>query len=660
MAKLAIKLLGGCTVSDGQGNEVSLPTRKARALLAFLALSAGQWHGRERLAGLLWSDRQEAQARHSLTQALGTIRKMGEAAGVGLIESEGERVRLLGTVTEVDALAFREMQESDPTSAVELYAGPLLDGFSVPDPAFDDWLKVERSTLQDMACETFERAAEHAKGHGDYRRAIDLAKRLVGLDPYREAGHRLLMELLAASGARTEAIRQYQACEKLLRDELGVEPAAGTKALLEQIKDDETASAATVTPDAEPAAPISDSPPLPDIPSVAVLPFVNMSGDQEQEYFADGITDDLITALSNVQSFFVIARNSSFVYKGQAVNTKTVAAQLGVHYVMEGSVRKAGGRIRVTAQLAEAATGRQVWAKSYDSTLEDIFDLQDEITASVVGAIEPRLLEAETRRIKQKRPENLDAYDLVLRGLDLMNRLTPDNTAAALRLFETAIGLDPSFGRAYACASWCHRRHVQLAGMSLSLHDQRECVRLARVALNVDAGDPYVLWQAGMTAAYVERDPDAGMVLIDQSLQINANANRAWLASGLVRCMVGDPEMAIDHAERAIRLSPLDTSMWVAHGVLATAYLQLARYEESAHWARSSTRRHIYNAPAFHVLAASCAQLGLMDQAHEAIERALEFDPKLTIRRLEEIFLISRYRNLDRFLEGLRKAGLPE
>jgi TolB-like protein len=399
---------------------------------------------------------------------------------------------------------------------------------------------------------------------------------------------------------------------------------------------------------------------LPDKPSIAVLPFVNMSGDQEQEYFADGITDDLITALSNVQSFFVIARNSSFVYKGQAVNTKTVAAQLGVHYVMEGSVRKAGGRIRVTAQLAEAATGRQVWAKSYDSTLEDIFDLQDEITASVVGAIEPRLLEAETRRIKQKRPENLDAYDLVLRGLDLMNRLTPDNTAAALRLFETAIGLDPSFGRAYACASWCHRRHVQLAGMSLSLHDQRECVRLARVALNVDAGDPYVLWQAGMTAAYVERDPDAGMVLIDQSLQTNANANRAWLASGLVRCMVGDPEMAIDHAERAIRLSPLDTSMWVAHGVLATAYLQLARYEESAHWARSSTRRHIYNAPAFHVLAASCAQLGLMDQAHEAIERALEFDPKLTIRRLEEIFLISRYRNLDRFLEGLRKAGLPE
>ncbi len=415
-------------------------------------------------------------------------------------------------------------------------------------------------------------------------------------------------------------------------------------------------SNAAIAATASRAEPLS----LPDKPSIAVLPFVNMSGDQEQEYFADGITDDLITALSNVQSFFVIARNSSFVYKGQTVDTKTVAAQLGVHYVMEGSVRKAGGRIRVTAQLADAATGRQIWANHYDNTLEDVFKLQDEITASVVGAIEPRLLEVEAKRIGQKRPENLDAYDLLLRGLDLMNRLTLENTGAALRLFKAAIDIDPSYGRAYVCASWCYRRHVQVSGMTLSQHDQRESIRLARAALNVGGGDPYVFWQAGMTAALVEKDPDAGMALIDQSLLTNANANRAWIASGMVRCIVGDPETAIDHAERAIRLSPLDISMWVAHGVLATARLQLARYEECAQWARSSTRRHIYNAPAFHVLAASCAQLGLMDQAHEAVERALELDPELTCKRLEEIFLVSRYRNLDGFLEGLRKAGLPE
>lgn len=400
--------------------------------------------------------------------------------------------------------------------------------------------------------------------------------------------------------------------------------------------------------------------PLPDKPSIAVLPFINMSGDSEQEYFADGITDDLITALSNVQSFFVIARNSTFVFKGKPTDIKIVGTRLGVRYVMEGSVRKSGNRVRVTAQLVEAASARQIWASHFDGTFDEIFEFQDEITASVVGAIEPRLLEAEAKRIEKSRREDPDAYDLVLRGLDLMNRLTPEASAAALDLFATAADIDPAYGRAYASASWCYRRHVQLSGMTLSPHDRSESIRLARIALNVDGADPYVLWQAGLTAAFMERDPDAGQALIDQSLQINANANRAWIAGGIVRCMAGDPEAAIYHAERAIRLSPLDTSMWVAHGVLATACMQLARYGEAADWARRSTRRHIFNAPAFHVLAASCANLGLMEQARAAVERARELDPELTLKRLQELFMVERYENLDGFLEGLRQAGLPE
>ena len=196
--------------------------------------------------------------------------------------------------------------------------------------------------------------------------------------------------------------------------------------------------------------------------------------------------------------------------------------------------------------------------------------------------------------------------------------------------------------------------------MVLSDYEMNESIRLANEALKVDPDDPYVLWQVGMTASFLEQDLDGAIAQIDRSLAINANANRAWIASGIVRCMVGDPDTAIVHAERAMRLSPLDSSMWVAHGVLATACLQKQLYEEAADWAGQSVREHKHNAPANHVLAACCANLGRMDQAHKALRRSLELDPALTIARLHEIFFISRYRNLEGFLDGLRKAGLPE
>ena len=415
------------------------------------------------------------------------------------------------------------------------------------------------------------------------------------------------------------------------------------------------------SPAASPGIGVSTEPlTLPDKPSIAVLPFANLSGDPEQEYFADGIVEDIITALSNVQSFFVIARNSSFTYKGKAVDMKRVGRELGVHYVLEGSVRKAGNRVRVTAQLIEAASGNHVWADRYDGALDDIFDLQDEITASVVGAIEPQLLRAEVQRIRQKRPESLDAYDYTLRGLAHMNKLNPDDTAEGLRLFLKAIEVDANYARAYVCASWFYRRQVQLRGMVLSDEDKAEGIRLAQAGLTADNTDPYVLWQAGMTAALVEGDFDAAILDIDRSLSVNANSTRAWLASAIVRCCVGDPETAIEHADRAIRLSPLDIAMWVAHGVLATAHLQLADYQEAAAWARKSIRQHAYNAPAHHVLAACCAQLGRTEEAAAAVTRSLELDPAMTISRLKAIYPVSGYRNLDGFLEGLRTAGLAD
>jgi tetratricopeptide (TPR) repeat protein len=327
---------------------------------------------------------------------------------------------------------------------------------------------------------------------------------------------------------------------------------------------------------------------------------------------------------------------------------------------MEGSVRRAGSRVRVTAQLIFAGTGNHIWADRYDGAIEDIFDLQDQITEKVVGAIEPHLNRAEFERIKQKRPENLDAYDYTLRGLSVMNTMSPDDTASALDLFRKAIEADKNYARAYACASWCYRRHVQTRGRTLSAEDAAESSRLAQVALRLDGADPEVLRMAGITVGLVDGDLEAMTALIDRSLAINANSTRAWSASGVLRCILGEPERAIDDAEHSISLSPGDPSMFVPYGVLASAHLQEKRYQEAALWARKSIHLNRHNSPAYQVLAASCAHLHQLGEAQNAVNQMRELDPELTITRLQEIFPVGRYKNLAAFLDGLRKSGLPD
>ena len=664
MGKLSVRLLGRLRVVDGAGDEIPVPGKKAQALLAFLALNADQPQSRDRLATLLWGDRFDEQARQSLRQCVSKLRKALGNTKPPVLLTDGDHVGLNGDTVDIDVRIFERLAAQGTPKALadaaHLCRATLAEGLDVKQTAFDDWIRAERVRVNDLAYQVLERLAAHQAKAEDTGAAIETAQRLVGLDPLREEAHRTLMRLYVRTGRRAAALKQFQACAETLRHELGTDPELETRRLYEEIQSQSPVSPAAdgATSVAEPAA--DTTLPLPDKPSIAVLPFSNLSGDPEQGYFSDGITEDIITALSNVQSFFVIARDSTFTYKGRAIDMKRVGQELGVRYVLEGSVRKAGNRVRVTAQLIEAASGNHIWADRYDGALDDIFDLQDEIAASVVGAIEPQLLRVEVERIRHKRPDSFDAYDYTLYGLAHMNKLSPEETDVGLGLFLKAIEVDPNYARAYVCASWFYRRQVQLRGMVLSDEDKAECIRLAQAALKADSTDPYVLWQAGMTVALVEGDFDAAVLFIDRSLSINANSTRAWLSSGIVRCCVGDPEPAIEDADRAIRLSPLDIAMWVAYGVLATAHLQLADYEEAAAWARKSVRQHAYNAPAHHVLAACCAHLGRTEEAGAAVARSLELDPAMTIPRLEAIYPVSGYRNLDGFLEGLRKAGLAD
>jgi TolB-like protein/class 3 adenylate cyclase len=412
--------------------------------------------------------------------------------------------------------------------------------------------------------------------------------------------------------------------------------------------------------EAAPKSPVS-SLALPDRPSIAVLPFQNMSGDPEQEYFADGTVEDIITALSRFKALFVIARNSSFTYKGRAVDVKQVGRELGVGYVLEGSVRKAANRVRITGQLVDTATGAHLWADRFDGELGDIFDLQDQVTESVVGAIAPAVQKAEIERAKRKPTESLDAYALYLRGLVRYYQF--DNRQAngeALRLFYGAIELDPDFASAYSRAALCYAGAKAYGWISGTGSEIAEVTRLAGRAVQLGKDDAMALAFSGGALAYVARDLERGAALIDRALALNSNLAEAWNCGGWVKNWLGEPKLAIERFTRAMRLSPLDP--WVIDMRNGTAHAQffLGRYAEAASWAAMVLQDNPDFQPGLRIAAASNAMAGRLEQAQKAVARLRQLYPALHISNLKEVLGPYRRTDLSRYEEGLRKAGLPE
>jgi adenylate cyclase len=409
-----------------------------------------------------------------------------------------------------------------------------------------------------------------------------------------------------------------------------------------------------VRPQNDPAAVVLT---LPDKPSIAVLPFQNMSGDPEQDYFADGMVEDIITGLSRIKWLFVIARNSTFTYKGSGVDVKKVGRELGVRYVLEGSVRKVANRVRITGQLIDAATGAHVWAERYDRNSDDIFALQDELTLSVVGAIEPTLRSAEVERAKRKRPDSLDAYDLVLRALpDVYSRM-PAQEEKALVLLEHALALDPNYALAHACAAHCH--HTLFLRGGLNEEHRAASIRHAQSAISHGQDDALALTFAGFSLAMDAHDRAAAFAAFDAAIAISPSAAFTYMLGGAAIAWAGDAERAIEWAEHGLRLSPLDPWRSTAFLTLAIGNFQRGRYEVAA----SAGRKAVQCSPGFSicyvVLAAALAKAGQINEAKAASARVLELQP------------VFRY---DRFLSGvncvpelaaslseaLRDAALPE
>lgn len=408
-------------------------------------------------------------------------------------------------------------------------------------------------------------------------------------------------------------------------------------------------------------APSSNSAlPLPDRPSIAVLPFQNMSGDPEQEYFADGIVEDIITALSRFKSLFVIARNSSFTFKGKLVDIGKVGRDLGVRYVLEGSIRKAGGRVRLTGQLIDAASGAHLWADKFDGSLEDVFDLQDRMTMGVVAAIAPKLDQAEIERSKRKPTDKLDAYDYYLRGLAVVEGATKDENEEALRFFYKAIEIDTNFALAHAMVARCFTLRKANSWMVDVAKESAETAKMARRAVELGRDDAAVLSRAGYALARVVFEPEEGADLLERALALNPHLSSAWQFGGLLKAFRGEPETAIEHLAQAMRLSPLDPSLYSMHSATALAHFVAGRYEESVFWAEKASRANPNFLPAIRIIATSAGNSGQLERAQKAGKRILEIDPAFRVSRLTEHVPLRRTDDLARYAEGLRLAGLPE
>jgi adenylate cyclase len=396
---------------------------------------------------------------------------------------------------------------------------------------------------------------------------------------------------------------------------------------------------------------------LPDRPSIAVLPFQNMSGDPEQDYFVDGMVEDIITGLSRIKWLFVIARNSTFAYKGRAVDVKQVGRELGVRYVLEGSVRKSADRVRITGQLIDTATGAHVWAERYDRKSDDIFALQDEITLSVVGAIEPSLRLAEAERVKRKRSDSLDAYDLLLQAQPDVYSRDPARAPNALALLERALALDPTYALAHAYAAECH--HSLFLRGGFREESRTASIRHAEAAIAHGQDDALALAFAGFVIGMDKHDRAAAFAAFEASLAVSPSLAVTYIMGSVILSFGGDSERAIEWAERSLRLSPFDpwrSSAWVA---MSTAHFKLGQYEE----AMAAGRKAVQSAPGFvtchAVLAAALVRLGRLDEAKATAARVLELQP--TFRCSQNFAASGCMPALAAALtEALRAAGLPE
>jgi len=655
---LSLKLLGGFVVRDESGTTLSLRTRKMRALLAYLAVNADRPQPRERLMALLWGDRDERQARPSLNNALMSIRRIGGDQQLSLLHSDGAQVTLRSAAMACDVWRFRAMLTKEPEAAVDLYEGPFLDGLSIPEPDFEEWLTATRSALHAAACEALQCVANAAVEAGELHRAIDVARRLAAFDPLREDAHRLLMRLLYESGDRVAALRQYHACADVLAEELQVKPDAATRELFEEIRQDtpfQTAPTASRPSDAT----LTESwASLSDIPSIAVLPFEDFGGDTNAKLFADGLTEDLITALAKIPDLFVISSYSTRNYSGKAISVQDVGKALGVRYILQGSIRTHGDRVRGSVQLIDSVRGHHIWAERYDRQGEDIFLLQDEIARHVLIELQVKLTEGDSARIASQGTHNLEAWLLRVQAAAELGHVTRDRNARARSLYAAAHRCDPTWARPVSGLSSCDFFDARNGWGTSRDKSIQAGIMYAERATAMDPDDPFGYVMLRLFKVLVG-EYDEALSLIEKAVSLAPNDPMALGNLGAQLIWMDNVEQAIEALERVMRLAPIAPTFHQRYYGLA---LQITGQTERAVGVLEKLAKY---APDYLEglvqLAAAYVSAGRIDAAQATVGKIQVQDPTYTTSDyLTSAIYFQNPQRTNWLRELLVKAGLPE
>jgi TolB-like protein/DNA-binding SARP family transcriptional activator/Flp pilus assembly protein TadD len=702
MTSLKLVLLGGFQVR-ASGQSIDIPGRKERALLALLAMTPGEGHSRDKLAALLWSDRGNKQARDSLKQAVLRLRKSFDPVHPLPVMADRDALVLDRASIVVDVAEFEQLiGEGTPEAlgrATALYRGDLLDGLDVRDPAFEEWLIIERQRLRALACEVAGKLVDQYLASGARDRAGAAARRLLALDPLRESAHRALIKIYAEQGQATLALRQYQLCRDALQRELGVRPEAETERLYQSVRARRTSARRTpgqapefeVTGEQGPTN-LDETVALPgqgrkrnrdaaidrrptrasenDLPStleavlqrpaVAILPFVNLSVDAAQEYFADGITEDLITSLAHWRWFPVIARNSTFTYKGRAVDVMQVGRELNVRYVVEGSLRRAGERVRINAQLIDAGSGHHLWAQIYDRHLGDIFELQDELTRAIVVAIEPQITHAEQRRVARKRPGSLDAWDLSLQALAQIHRGSVPALTEAKRLLRSATSMDSTSSYAQSLLALAEF-HSALAGWTRDpAGTLAETLSAAEAAVELDDNDWLAHTLLGIATLLVRRAYDKAVQEEELALALNPSASLAYHFLGCALTFAGQPAQAIPKFAAVLDIDPRFPLLTVTLADLGLAHLLVGDLAASLDLFERALAEQAGNVRAWQRKTVALAHMGRIEEAQTALARVFELQPSFSAGYVAATYPFYNTAHTAVIVDGLHKAGWRE
>jgi DNA-binding SARP family transcriptional activator/Tfp pilus assembly protein PilF len=655
-ALIQIKLMGEFALRDGKA--IILPA-KVQALLAWLMLTDGNPVKREVIRELLWPDRGEDQARHSLRQALFVLRRDG-FAGREVIQSRDNAISLDPEIAACDLHELREIIQPGSGASwqriVAIYGGPLLNGFPPISAEFDDFVITQRRMLETNVLAALGRIANDAATVDDIAQSIAIQERMLAIDPLREDTHRGLIAAYGRAGRRADAIRVYQDAKALLRRELDVSPAAETEALIVDIRDGRTANPAP--PRIEMTLPAAAA--LSGPPRIAVLPLRQSEDQPLPGHLSDGITADIITQLAGLRELTVISHGSTFGLRDPHIEPQAVGRKLNARYLVIGRIRRGGDRLRLTTELTEAETGQIVFSHTDDAYVSMSFDDQDRIVARLVNALVPQVRETELRRIRGQRPKVLSVYEKILLSREHILQLNRASFDEAKTLLDEVIEEDPGYGEAYALAAeW----HSTMAGEGWSPDRTGEIAlveKLNRTALGLDNCNLRALVSYGYRKAIHHRDHASAIRTFQQALDVAPSSANAWALSGLCFAFAGETREAVRHASRALELSPYDREAYKFFHALCVAHYTEGDYERAAEWGLRALGENNVWRGTLGFTAASLAALGRLPEAQEI---TAQIQQKWPIRRISDIMKSLAYRDPNRrrlYGEHLRAAGYPD